>query len=184
MSVFKLSPAVCQKLTSTVTNYWWGSSLDNHKMHWLKWEKLTRSKMDGGMGFRDFALFNQAMLGKQGWRFISRPDSLCSKVRKGKYYPHSDFLSATKKRQSSATWKAILHGRDVLARWLIKRVGPGDINIWEDNWIPGVRSLKPLVRMPRTTVERVRDLFIPGTRVWNEVVVSNAFMALEVTEVL
>jgi hypothetical protein len=97
MSVFKLSPVVCQKLTSSVSNYWWGSSLDNHKLHWLKWEKLTRSKIDGGIGFQDFALFNQAMLGKQGWRLLSRLDSLCSKVLKGKYYPHSNFLSATKK---------------------------------------------------------------------------------------
>uniref|UniRef100_C6JRM0 Uncharacterized protein n=1 Tax=Sorghum bicolor TaxID=4558 RepID=C6JRM0_SORBI len=79
---------------------------------------------------------------------------------------------------------AILHGRDVLARGLIKRVGPRNISIWEDNWIPGVRPLKPLVRMPRTTVERVRDLFISGTRVWNEAVVFGSFMVLEVAEVL
>ena len=49
------------------------------------------------MGFRDFALFNKAMLGKQGWRLIKRPNSLCAQVLKGKYYPNSDFLSATKK---------------------------------------------------------------------------------------
>lgn len=33
MSCFKLSPVVCRKLTSAVSNYWWGSSLDNHKIH-------------------------------------------------------------------------------------------------------------------------------------------------------
>jgi hypothetical protein len=63
MSCFKLSLAVCCKLTLAVSNYWWGSLLDNHKIHWLCWEKLTRSKSQGGMGFRDFTLFNQAMLG-------------------------------------------------------------------------------------------------------------------------
>ena len=47
-----------------------------------------------------------------------------------------------------------------------------------------MRPLKPLVRMPRTTVERVRDLFISGTRVWNEAVVFGSFMVLEVAEVL
>jgi hypothetical protein len=47
MSCFKLSPVVCKKLTSMVNNYWWGSSVDNQKLHWLRWEKLTRSKSEG-----------------------------------------------------------------------------------------------------------------------------------------
>jgi hypothetical protein len=29
-------------------------------MHWLRWEKLTRAKKDGGIGFRDFTLFNKS----------------------------------------------------------------------------------------------------------------------------
>lgn len=115
MSCFKLSPVVCRKLTSAVSNYWWGSSLDNHKLHWLRWEKLTRSKRDGGIGFRDFSLFNKAMLGKQGWRLITRPDSLCALVLKGKYYPNNDFLSASKKAKFGDLAR-ILHGRDVLSR--------------------------------------------------------------------
>jgi hypothetical protein len=117
------------------------------------------------MGFRDFSLFNLAMLGKQEWILLMRPDLLCAKVLKGKYFPSGDFLSATKKRRSSATWRAIVHGRDVLKRGLINRIGLGEINIWQDNWIPGLQSLKPLVRMPKATAERVCDLFIPGTRV-------------------
>lgn len=133
MSCFKLSPVVCRKLKTAVSNYWWGSSLDNHKIHWVRWEKLTRSKGQGGMGFRDFSLFNQAMLGKQGWRLLTRPNSLCAKVMKGKYFPTGDFLLTTKRRQSSATWRSILYGRDVLQKGLIKRVGPGDINIWQEN---------------------------------------------------
>jgi hypothetical protein len=102
-------------------------------MHWLRWEKLTRAKKDGGIGFRDFTLFNKVMLGKQGWKLMTWPDSLCAKVLKGKYYPNCVSLSATKKKRSSSTWRSIMHGRDVLARGVIKRVGPGDINVWEDN---------------------------------------------------
>jgi hypothetical protein len=161
MSCFKLSPVVCRKLTSAVSNYWWGSSLDNHKIHWLRWEKLTRPKCQGGIGFRDFALFNQAMLGKQGWRLLVWPESRCAKVLKGKYFPNGDFLSATKKKRSSARWRSILHGRDVVKRGLIKRVGLGEIDVWEDNWIPGLRPFKPLLRWTTATAQLVRDLFVP-----------------------
>lgn len=124
------------------------------------------------------------MLGKQGWRLLTRPDLLCAKVLKGKYFPTGDFLSATKKRWSSATWRSILHGRDVLQQSLIKQVGPGDINVWQDNWIPGLRSLKPPVRMPSADAVLVCDLFVPGTRVWDERVVHKSSMALDAMDVL
>ncbi|KAM0903185.1 hypothetical protein ACQ4PT_018813 [Festuca glaucescens] len=184
MSVFKLLPGVCQKMTTAVSNYWWGSSLDNHKIHWLRWEKLTRPKGEGGIGFRDFSLFNRAMLGKQGWRLMTRPDSLCARLLKGKYYPNADFLSATNKKQCSATWRAILHGREVLKKGIIWRVGPGDINVWEDNWIPGVNSFKPLLRLASTSVEKVQELFVPGTRIWDESKVCASLCAIDAGEVL
>lgn len=136
------------------------------------------------MGFRDFSLFNKAMLGKQGWRLLTRPNSLCARVLRGRYYPSTDFLSATKKRRSSATWRAILYGRDVLKAGLIHRVGPGNVNAWNENWIPGSRSLKPLVRLDTAMAERVSDLYIPGTRVWDEQQVKKSFIALDAQEVL
>jgi hypothetical protein len=70
----------------------------------------------GGMGFRDFQLFNQAMLAKQDWRLMTKTDSLCAKVLKGKYYHNSDFLLAQRKKNSSHTWRAILHGREALKK--------------------------------------------------------------------
>jgi len=142
MACFKLPPVVCRKLTTAVLNYWWGSSLDNHKIHWLRWEKLTRLKCQGGIGFRDFSLFNQAMLGKQGWRLIMRPSSPCARILRGKYFPNGDFLTATKRRRCSETWRAILHGRDVLKKGLIMRIGPGEVDIWQDNWIPEFEALQ------------------------------------------
>jgi len=142
MACFKLPPVVCRKLTTAVLNYWWGSSLDNHKIHWLRWEKLTRLKCQGGIGFRDFSLFNQAMLGKQGWRLIMRPSSPCARILRGKYFPNGDFLTATKRRRCSETWRAILHRRDVLKKGLITRIGPGEVDIWQDNWSPEFEALQ------------------------------------------
>lgn len=41
-----------------------------------------------------------------------------------------------------------MHGREVLKLGVIKRIGPGNtVNIWEDNWIPELQSLKPQVRL-------------------------------------
>lgn len=184
MSCFLMPPAICKKLTSAVSNYWWASALDNHKIHWQSWEKLTRSKHQGGMGFRDFSLFNRAVLGKQAWRLITRPESLCARVLKGKYFPDRDLMSATRKRRCSETWRSILAGRDVLKKGLIKRIGPGDADVWHDNWIPGSNSFRPLIQLPSVGVEKVKDLFVPGTRVWNEELVRQSFVPLDAEEIL
>jgi hypothetical protein len=74
MSCFKFPPALCLKFTSYISNYWWGSSLDNHKIHWVRWSHLTKQKGKSGMGFRDLRFFNQALLGKQGWRLLTKPN--------------------------------------------------------------------------------------------------------------
>jgi hypothetical protein len=61
-------------------------------------------KKYGGMGFRDFHSFNLAMLGKQVWRLISDPLSLCARVLKVKYYPNCHILKVGPKANSSFTW--------------------------------------------------------------------------------
>lgn len=76
--------------------------------------------MENGLDLRSF---NLAMLGKQGWRLITRPDSLCARVLKGRYFHDMEFLRASRKKYASSTWRAILAGREVLQQGLIRRVG-------------------------------------------------------------
>ena len=75
-------------------------------MHWRKWNDIAYTKQGGGMGFKDLHLFNLAMLGKQGWRLLTRPESLCARTLCGKYFHNSSFMTARKKRGSSHTWQA------------------------------------------------------------------------------
>jgi len=49
-------------------------------MHWKSWDKLCAHKDNGGLGFKDLTDFNTAMLGKQLWRLIEKPNSLFSRI--------------------------------------------------------------------------------------------------------
>jgi hypothetical protein len=184
MSCFKLPSPICKKMTTYISNYWWGSSIDNHKIHWLKWEKLTEPKLEGGMGFRDTVLFHQALLGKKGWRLLFRPQALCSRVLKGKYFPNTDFLVATRWKKSSETWRAILHGWEVLKKGLIKRIGPrSSVNIWQDKWIPGILGSQLRVRLPGVMASTVDDLFQGDTRSWDADLVRQSFINLDAKDI-
>lgn len=107
------------------------------------------------MGFWDMQLFNKTLLGKQGSRLLTRPDALCTRVIKGEYFPDGEFLTDTRKKKSSTVWKAMLHGRDALYRGVNKRIRPGtETNIWADNWVPVIKSLKPRVRLEVKTLNK------------------------------
>lgn len=131
-------------------------------------EWLSTPKALGGMGFRDLALFNQAMLAKQGWRLLTEPNSLCARVLKGRYFPGTDFWHATKPRSSSYTWHSILHGRELLTHGIRWGIGDGKtVKIISDNWIPRFPPviLKPTSPIPLTAT--VHCLINEESGTWN-----------------
>lgn len=113
MGVFKLPMSVCDDLNRMVRNFWWGSKEGKRKTHWMAWPKIQRQKQCGGLGFWDFRVFNQALLTRQAWRLLTKPDSLCAQVLKARYYPEGrledTFFPATRRlrgRRSHMVWSS------------------------------------------------------------------------------
>ena len=178
MSCFRLPRGLCDKITSIIRQFWWGSKRGQRKPTWVAWDVMIRPKYMGGMGFREFEKFNLALLGKHGWRLITHPNSLCSRVLKGKYFPDCDFLQANAPTTSSATWKAIIAGRKALQTGLIKRVGNGDsISIWNDSWIPTTSTLKPMGRIGNDPLQWVSELIDDSRGTWDIKTVRRNFLA-------
>lgn len=136
MSCFKLPRSLCKRIQSAVTRFRWDDRNGNWKMAWVSWDKMTKSKADGGLGFRDFESFNDAYLAKLSWRLLHNPAGLLSRVLKGKYYNENHFLQAGHKSVESHGWKGMLIGRDLIAQNVGWAVGNGEsINIWTDPWL-------------------------------------------------
>ncbi|KAJ1395623.1 Ribonuclease H-like superfamily [Sesbania bispinosa] len=175
MSVFRFPKGFCKKLSSLVARFWWQGSKGDRGIHWRAWQIITRSKREGGLGFRDFQALNIAHLAKQASRILSNPNSLWSKVLKGIYHPNQDFLNAKKGRRPSWIWASIIDGRDFMrrnGRWSI--ANGEDISITGDRWlnsgdlVPTTHGaeegkLDSLINLPNRSwnLTRIRDSLPP-----------------------
>ena len=158
MSCFDLTKGLCDELSTIIGRYWWSQQDKVNKIHWLSWEKLTRSKKMGGLGFRDLHLFNMAMLARQAWRLLTSPDTLCGQVLKAKYFPNTTILQCTAREGISYSWRSILHGLQLLKQGLIWRIGNGNnTNIWADPWIPRGCIRKPITPRGSSLLPKFRN---------------------------
>jgi hypothetical protein len=94
----------------------------------VRMSKLCYPKIEEGMDFRDFHSFNLAMVGKQVWRLINVPESLCAQVMRSKYYLDGDILKAGPKAGSSLTWQSILACVTTFKQGYVWRFGNGEKN--------------------------------------------------------
>lgn len=87
-------------------------------MAWDSFVGMTMPKALGGLGIRDFKIFNKALLAKNGWRIIPQPNSFWAQILCAKYFPDFDFLNAKKKAKSFYIWNNLLWCKE-RTRWHI-----------------------------------------------------------------
>jgi hypothetical protein len=172
MGVFKFPFGLIDELEQIIRNFWWGDEENRRRMHWLSWDKLVQPKSQGGVGFRDLRIFNQALLARQAWRLLKFPNSLCARLLKAKYYPSGDLLDIAFIQQQSQSWQGVVHGLELLKKGIIWRIGDGSkVRIFRDNWLPRLHAMKVEGRRGTSRKRWVADLISHELRMWNEAAV-------------
>lgn len=77
---------------------------------------MCRPKAQGGMGFKDLSMFNDAMLAKQTWRLLHDGQSLFYRVFKPKFFLDCSVMEAKCSSSASYAWKSIIRGREVIRK--------------------------------------------------------------------
>ncbi|KAK3217827.1 hypothetical protein Dsin_011797 [Dipteronia sinensis] len=101
MSLFKLPKGFLNVLQVLCNRFWWGSTELNKKLHWESWGKPCTCEDEGALGFRNFLVFNRALLAKQIWRLEKLLGTLVAQVLKSNYFPSCSVLGNEVKKKGS-----------------------------------------------------------------------------------
>ncbi|XP_043809044.1 uncharacterized protein LOC122722412 [Manihot esculenta] len=176
MSLFLLPRTLCDELQRMMTRYWWSMGADqNRGIHWLGWHRMAKHKSDGGLGFKILHKFNLAILGKQGWHIINRPQSLVARVLKARYFSTQSFFEAPLGSNPSFLWRSIWETRGLIRAGAYWRIGNGQsVSVWGQPWLrelpESLVSTTPPLNYARVVVS---DLIINHR--WNESLIAQMF---------
>ncbi|MCI37607.1 putative ribonuclease H protein, partial [Trifolium medium] len=77
-----------------------------------------------------------AMVAKQGWKFITNPNTLVAKVYKARYFPNSSLFESHLGSNPSYAWRSIWKSRQVLMNGCRWRIGDGTkIKVMHEPWL-------------------------------------------------
>ncbi|CAM8957099.1 unnamed protein product [Rhodiola kirilowii] len=107
MSVYQFPKKVISDMTRLIQQFWWRKE-GPKGVSWLSQDTLRKKKCEGGLGFRDLGIFNEAILMKIAWRVAKNPQLLMSKVLTAKYCGSRGILNARMGSSPSHLWRGIM----------------------------------------------------------------------------
>ena len=162
MQCSHLPVKILEGLDRVNRNFLWGSSETTRKIHWIGWQKVTRTKEEGGLNLQTARGRNVALLAKLNWRFNNEKEAPWAKVLKVKYCNNRRLTSSNADRlPCSRIWRAMKKGREVFnagSMWMIGR--DSKMSFWCGNWTKR-GSLQHLIQGPLNCEEskwEVKDL--------------------------
>jgi hypothetical protein len=153
-----------------MNSFWWGGGNDNKGIRWLAWDRMTYPKALGGMGFRDLHSFNLAMIAKQGWNIMTKPQTLVARLFKARYFPNSSLFDSKIGHNPSYAWRGIWKARQILMNGCRWSIGDGTrIKIMTEPWLrekEGAWISSPQIQGAYELT--VNDLLHPNGNEWDK----------------
>ena len=137
MSLFYLRGKVRSRLEKIQRDFLWGGRALVQKPHLVRWNLVCLERKKGGLGVRNLALMNKALLSKWNWCFASESEALWKQVISKKYGIEEGgwCTRAVSGRYGVKLWKTIRKEWLCMNSSLTYRVGCGRrVSFWKNKW--------------------------------------------------
>ncbi|XP_062100313.1 uncharacterized protein LOC133806204 [Humulus lupulus] len=111
MSVFTLPQSIIKEVEKLCRQFLWGALGTRSKLHLASWHQVCLPKAYGGLGLRDGASWNRALLARYVWAVSTKLDSLWVKWIQHIYLKGANFWEYELKQDSSWYWRKLCHLR-------------------------------------------------------------------------
>ncbi|CAM8905994.1 unnamed protein product [Rhodiola kirilowii] len=115
MSVYQFPKKVLADMARLIQQFWWHKE-GSKGISWLSQSTIQKKKCEGGLGFKDLCIFNEAILMKILWRAVKCPQLLMSQVLLAKYCNNETIFSARLGSNPSHIWRGVMRNIQVFLR--------------------------------------------------------------------
>lgn len=166
-------------MDNSCRNFWWGNNQNTRKFTSKAWNSICIPKSLGGMGIKNFSIFNKALISKFAWSLLNNTDTHWKKFLASKSLKTSSFEEVNYKASDSWLWKGFLKSRDFVKKSMCIQINNGTTTrVWIDPWIPNMPTLTPLLNPNNSNIDheiKVAELTLEEPRRWNNLFLQALF---------
>lgn len=166
MSLFILPSSVRHNIDYSRKHFFWnGPARRGKKYHLMSQGQVCKPKGSGGLGVLDLRMFNLALMAKQFWHPLTRPEGSFQKLLIAKYCPTAGSWNAKHRNPLTASgfWKGMLVSKSIMCPSLKHKVGDGHIASF---WYGRLYKKIPLKTLFSEQFEVVRNKDAVVTKYW------------------
>lgn len=136
MQTEKIPRSVCDNIDKKTRRFIWRGNEEKKGTHLIAWEMLQRPSEQGGIEIRSARQANSAFLTKLGWRVLTEPQALWSRVLRAKHCKgRCDVDMFNPKPNMSNVWNGITENAKLLGEGTRIAVGNGARTLfWDHKW--------------------------------------------------
>ncbi|XP_021762917.1 uncharacterized protein LOC110727647 [Chenopodium quinoa] len=158
LSVFKLPATISDQIDRLLSHFWWKNNNSTRGIALTPSASLYLPRGLGGLGVRHVPSFNSALLTKKMWRLIHHPQLLVSRIYRARYPHLVNYKASNLPPRPSWGCRSLMEGARVLSQGVRWKVGSGSqINIIDDDWVPGVSVFPPPIADSILGMERPHE---------------------------